>query len=159
MASRVAQSLGLVLPNISPPPLTNAARSGGTCLPICYTQREKAWSVKCGWAERCKGCDECTGPPSEEWTRADEEWAGAMTAMPRHAAARAAHAARAWQWPWEWASSDTEDAAQAEAQQQQAQQQQQQQPLASTIQSERELGQGGRSNSTSSINHIGREAK
>ena len=93
MASRVAQSLGLVLPNISPPPLTNAARSGGTCLPICYTQREKAWSVKCGWAERCKGCDECAGPPSEEWTRADEEWAGAMTAMPRHAAARAAHAA------------------------------------------------------------------
>ena len=48
-----------------PAPTKAAKPSGGACLPICYTEEHKAWSVKCAWAERCKGCDECTGPPSD----------------------------------------------------------------------------------------------
>ena len=42
-----------------------AKPSAGTCLPICHAEKHKAWSVKCAWAERCKGCEDCTGPPSD----------------------------------------------------------------------------------------------
>ena len=41
------------------------AAPGKACLPVCYTFQHMDWSVKCGWAERCKGCDECTAPPSD----------------------------------------------------------------------------------------------
>ena len=42
------------------------AASGKVCLPTCHTSfQHMDWSVKCGWAERCKDCDECTAPPSD----------------------------------------------------------------------------------------------
>ena len=147
VASRVSQSLGLVLPNVSPagsepeesapkkatkPEKAAKPSRSGTCLPICYTQKDKAWSVKCGWAERCKDCDECTGPPSEEWTsalRAAPRKASAR-ATPRDASAPAANVTRAWKLPWDapdapertmpWESAPADEEQRGEQRQQQS---------------------------------------
>ena len=56
------------------------AAPGKACLPACYTFQHMDWSVKCGWAERCKGCDECTAPPSDEAKAAAKAGAAAAKA-------------------------------------------------------------------------------